>query len=72
MPPYYLVISLQVVGLYLLGEDSFSCDAESLHFDVVICDLHNIAPKVDERVFITNVKGTFLGMSESGEASKRR
>ena len=25
-----------------------------------------------ERVFITNVKGTFLGMSESEEASKRR
>ena len=24
------------------------------------------------RVFITNVKGTFLGMSESEEASKRR
>jgi len=27
---------------------------------------------VGKRVFITNVKGTFLGMSESGEASKRR
>jgi hypothetical protein len=26
----------------------------------------------DKRVFITNVKGTFLGMSESEEASKRR
>jgi len=25
-----------------------------------------------KRVFITNVKGTFLGMSESEEASKRR
>jgi hypothetical protein len=25
-----------------------------------------------ERVFITNVKGTFFGMSESEEASKRR
>ncbi len=28
--------------------------------------------KQGERVFITNVKGTFLGMSESEEASKRR
>ena len=28
--------------------------------------------KVVKRVFITNVKGTFLGMSESEEASKRR
>jgi len=27
---------------------------------------------VSKRVFITNVKGTFLGMSESEEASKRR
>jgi hypothetical protein len=26
----------------------------------------------DLRVFITNVKGTFLGMSESEEASRRR
>jgi hypothetical protein len=25
-----------------------------------------------KRVFITNVKGTFFGMSESEEASKRR
>jgi hypothetical protein len=25
-----------------------------------------------KRVFITNVKGKFFGMSESGEASKRR
>ena len=25
-----------------------------------------------KRVFITNVKGTFLGMSESEEASRRR
>ena len=32
----------------------------------------NGAPVLDERVFITNVKGTFLGMSESEEASKRR
>jgi hypothetical protein len=29
-------------------------------------------PLVGNRVFITNVKGTFLGMSESEEASKRR
>ena len=27
---------------------------------------------VGKRVFITDVKGTFLGMSESEEASKRR
>jgi hypothetical protein len=27
---------------------------------------------LSKRVFITNVKGTFLGMSESEEASKRR
>jgi len=27
---------------------------------------------VCKRVFITNVKGTFFGMSESEEASKRR
>ena len=25
-----------------------------------------------KRVFITNLQGTFFGMSESGEASKRR
>ena len=30
------------------------------------------SPLWGERVFITNVKGTFLGMSESEEASKRR
>ena len=30
------------------------------------------ARKLIKRVFITNVKGTFLGMSESEEASKRR
>ena len=29
-------------------------------------------PLVCKRVFITNVKGTFFGMSESEEASKRR
>jgi hypothetical protein len=30
------------------------------------------ASRMIVRVFITNVKGTFLGMSESEEASKRR
>ena len=46
MPPDYLVIPLQVVGLHALGKDSFSCDTESLHFYVVICYLYNIAPEV--------------------------
>jgi hypothetical protein len=40
--------------------------------------LWTVTAKLDQlerlgmRVFITNVKGTFLGMSESEEASKRR
>jgi hypothetical protein len=46
MPPYCPVVFLQVFGLYPLGNDSFGGGAESLHFDTVICDLHNIAPKV--------------------------
>ncbi len=44
---------------------------------VVRTKLESIATRNDGssqgvRVFITNVKGTFLGMSESEEASKRR
>jgi len=35
-------------------------------------DLFLSALTGSKRVFITNVKGTFLGMSESEEASKRR
>jgi hypothetical protein len=35
-----------------------------------MCKLHAVIRGT--RVFITNVKGTFLGMSESEEASKRR
>ncbi len=31
-----------------------------------------VGKKEGKRVFITHVKGTFLGMSESEEASKRR
>ena len=34
-------------------------------------DFNRVAT-VCKRVFITNVKGTFFGMSESEEASKRR
>jgi Ulp1 family protease len=33
---------------------------------------HSFSQHEIKRVFITNVKGTFLGMSESEEASKRR
>jgi hypothetical protein len=38
-----------------------------LEFKLVFCQEVRV-----KRVFITNVKGTFLGMSESEEASKRR
>ena len=34
--------------------------------------IHGSVEDRGKRVFITNVKGTFLGMSESEEASKRR
>ena len=37
---------------------------------IVVADSRNSAEC--KRVFITNVKGTFFGMSESEEASKRR
>ena len=41
-----------------------------LYIQIRICILYvHYAVK---RVFITNVKGTFFGMSESEEASKRR
>ncbi len=36
------------------------------------CASVHIEPLLCKRVFITNVKGTFFGMSESEEASKRR
>ena len=48
---------------------------------VLLEDLEGVSERVPEhleaaieckRVFITNVKGTFFGMSESEEASKRR
>ena len=42
--------------------------------DCICCGIERdslLALRVN-RVFITNVKGTFLGMSESEEASKRR
>ena len=46
----------------------------------VMCDLYYLKRNKEgdaffdecKRVFITNVKGTFFGMSESEEASKRR
>jgi hypothetical protein len=44
--------------------------------DVIVVSIRAHQYKTAEtgikRVFITNVKGTFLGMSESEEASKRR
>ena len=38
---------------------------------VLIEETASVDPQI-KRVFITNVKGTFFGMSESEEASKRR
>ena len=39
-----------------------------VHISICILYVHYAV----KRVFITNVKGTFFGMSESEEASKRR
>ncbi len=60
-----LSFSKEVVGLFGLYSRSLLTmldrgEARALSFS--IC----------KRVFITNVKGTFFGMSESEEASKRR
>jgi hypothetical protein len=52
-----------VAGTYKTARDESMCEQ---------CPAHMSSPLADLRVFITNVKGTFLGMSESEEASRRR
>ena len=56
-----------------LTKDMLTMHAEDSADDALIAEeLGHHAVTQCERVFITNVKGTFFGMSESEEASKRR
>ncbi len=44
-PPYYPIVSLQVLGLSSFGDEFPSDCAKSSHFHLIICDLQDITPK---------------------------